>query len=51
MKVKCVSCATKFDVYPENFSNHEIIYCPVCGLDHEVIKKSSHVVVESVEFA
>jgi Zn finger protein HypA/HybF involved in hydrogenase expression len=51
LKVKCTSCEKKFDVYPENFSNHEIVFCPICGLDHEVIKKTSHVIVESIQFA
>jgi len=51
LKVKCVGCERKFDVYPENFSNFEIVFCPVCGLDYQVIKKPNHVTVKSIEYA
>ncbi len=47
MKVKCIGCDKKFDICLDNFSNHEIVFCPVCGLDHEVIKKTSHAIVAS----
>ncbi|MCL2358789.1 MAG: hypothetical protein LBH74_00495 [Nitrososphaerota archaeon] len=51
MKVKCIGCEKRFDVYPENFSDHEIIFCPICGLDHEVVKKANHARVESIQLA
>lgn len=51
MKVKCVCCENKFDVSPENFSNHEIVFCPVCGLDHQVLKKTSRIIVKSMQIA
>ena len=44
MKVKCVGCDGKFDFHPENFSDHEIVFCPVCGLDHTVNKRKSQVI-------
>jgi len=51
LKVKCVGCARKFDVYPENFSNFEVVFCPVCGLDYQVVKKTNHVAVKSIQYA
>ncbi|MCW4030159.1 MAG: hypothetical protein NWE92_11000 [Candidatus Bathyarchaeota archaeon] len=51
MKVKCVGCSKKFDVTPEIFSNHEIVFCPICGLDHQVLKKTSRIIVESIQLA
>ncbi|MGA3060732.1 MAG: hypothetical protein ABSD92_10225 [Candidatus Bathyarchaeia archaeon] len=51
MKVKCVGCERKFNVSPENFSNYEIVFCPICGLDHQVIKQPSHVTIKSMQFA
>jgi Zn finger protein HypA/HybF involved in hydrogenase expression len=51
LKVKCVGCEKKFDVYPENFSNFEVVFCPVCGLDHRVIKKTNRVTVKTIQFA
>ncbi|MGA2523457.1 MAG: hypothetical protein ABSF65_04805 [Candidatus Bathyarchaeia archaeon] len=51
MKVKCVGCDNKFDLHPENFSNFEVVFCPTCGLDHQVIKKPSHVTVKTIQFA
>jgi Zn finger protein HypA/HybF involved in hydrogenase expression len=51
LKVKCVGCEKKFNVYPENFSNFEVVFCPVCGLDHRVIKKTNQVTVKTIQFA
>ncbi|MGA3290016.1 MAG: hypothetical protein ABSD42_07260 [Candidatus Bathyarchaeia archaeon] len=51
MKVKCIGCERKFYVYPENFSNYEVVFCPICGLDHQVIKKTSHVRIKSLQCA
>jgi rRNA maturation endonuclease Nob1 len=51
LKVKCIGCEKRFDIYPENFSNHEIIFCPVCGLDHEIVKKESRTIVEAIQLA
>jgi Zn finger protein HypA/HybF involved in hydrogenase expression len=51
LKVKCVGCEKKFDVYPENFSNFEVIFCPVCGLDHQVVKNTNRVTVKTIQFA
>jgi Zn finger protein HypA/HybF involved in hydrogenase expression len=51
LKVKCVGCDNKFDLHPENFSNLEVVFCPTCGLDHQVIKKPSHVIVKTIQFA
>jgi Zn finger protein HypA/HybF involved in hydrogenase expression len=51
MKVKCESCATKVEVLSEIFDNYEIIFCPVCGLTPQVIKKTSRVIVKSVQCA
>ncbi|HUK84293.1 MAG TPA: hypothetical protein VLU95_00375 [Candidatus Acidoferrum sp.] len=45
MKVKCLGCAKKFYVLPEIFANYEIVFCPICGLDHQVIKKTNHTTV------
>ena len=45
MKVKCLGCTKKFDVLPEIFANYEIVFCPICGLDHQVIKETSHTTV------
>jgi hypothetical protein len=47
MKVECAFCKKNFQVDHENFCNHEIVFCPICGLDHEIIK-SERVVVESI---
>ena len=51
LKIKCAGCEKKFKVYPENFSNFEVVFCPVCGLDHQVIKKTNRVTVKTVQFA
>ncbi|MGD6810339.1 MAG: hypothetical protein ACQCN3_11625 [Candidatus Bathyarchaeia archaeon] len=52
MKVKCVSCTNKFDVYPEIFDNYEIVFCPFCGLDHQVIKsKQRQAQVKALQIA
>jgi len=51
LKVKCVGCERKFGVCPENFSNYEIVVCPVCGLDYQVIKETSRVTIKSIQFA
>jgi Zn finger protein HypA/HybF involved in hydrogenase expression len=51
LKVKCAGCERKFEVYPEIFSNYEIVFCPVCGLDHQVIKKTRQVLVKSIQCA
>jgi hypothetical protein len=46
-----VGCEKKFDVYPENFNNYEIVFCPVCGLDHRIVKKAAKVRVKSLQNA
>jgi Zn finger protein HypA/HybF involved in hydrogenase expression len=51
VKVKCIGCEKKFEVTPENFSNYEIVFCPVCGLDHQVVKAESSVTVKSLQYA
>jgi Zn finger protein HypA/HybF involved in hydrogenase expression len=51
LKIKCTGCERKFEVHPENFSNFEVIFCPVCGLDHQIIKKTNHVTVKSMQYA
>jgi len=51
MKVKCAGCERKFVVCPENFANFEVVFCPVCGLDHRVIKETNRVTVKSVQYA
>jgi len=48
LKIKYVGCEKKFDVSPENFSNYEIVFCPVRGLDHQVLKKISRITVRAV---
>jgi hypothetical protein len=48
MKVKCVGCDSKFDFAPENFSDHEIVFCPTCGLDHEVLKRKNQLIAAQV---
>ncbi|MGD0450340.1 MAG: hypothetical protein ABSA79_04690 [Candidatus Bathyarchaeia archaeon] len=32
-----------------DFGNYEIIFCPVCGLDYQVIKKTSQVIIKSIQ--
>jgi rRNA maturation endonuclease Nob1 len=44
LKVRCVGCDNKFELASENFSDHEIIFCPTCGLDYEVLKRKNQVV-------
>ncbi|MGD6932749.1 MAG: hypothetical protein ACQCN5_00905 [Candidatus Bathyarchaeia archaeon] len=51
MKVKCVGCTTKFNVQTEIFDNYEIVFCPVCGLDHQVIKKPHTTQVKTLQIA
>ena len=48
LKVKCVGCEKDFDVSPENFSNYEVVFCPVCGLDHQILKRTSCVMVKAL---
>jgi rRNA maturation endonuclease Nob1 len=48
LKVKCVGCDNRFDLMLENFSDHKIIFCPVCGLDHEILKRKNRVVAEQI---
>ena len=50
-KVKCEDCERKFEVLPEIFSNYEIVFCPVCGLHHQVVKEAHSVKVNSIEYA
>jgi DNA-directed RNA polymerase subunit RPC12/RpoP len=51
LNVKCVGCSKKFNVYPENFDNYETVFCPTCGLDHKIIKKTSSIIVKSIQCA
>ena len=51
LKVKCVSCEKNFDVTPENFSDYEIVFCPVCGLDHRILKRATRVLVKPLQYA
>lgn len=36
----CLVCATAFDV-DEDWDTGEIIECPACGQEHEVVEKSA----------
>jgi rRNA maturation endonuclease Nob1 len=51
LEVKCAGCEKKFNVFPEIFGNYEIIFCPICGLNHQVIKKISHTTIKSIQYA
>jgi len=46
LKVKYVDHERKFEVFPEIFANYEKVFYPVCGLDHQVIEKTSQVIVK-----
>jgi len=48
LQVKCVSCGDKFNLMLENFSDHEIVFCPTCGLDHMVLKGKNRVVTAQI---
>jgi len=51
LQVKCVGCEKKFNVFPEIFGNYEIVFCPVCGLHHQVVKKPNLTTVNSLQYA
>jgi hypothetical protein len=46
--VDCTGCKGKFTVHPENFSNFEVVFCPVCELSHQIIKKEAKVMVKAL---
>jgi Zn finger protein HypA/HybF involved in hydrogenase expression len=48
MKVECVGCERKFTVDPENFANYEIVFCPTCWLNHQIVKKDRRITVKAV---
>jgi len=39
----------KFDAQPENFANHEIVFCPICGLDHEIVQQTRQAIIELIQ--
>ncbi|XHH10250.1 MAG: hypothetical protein ACFCUE_06365 [Candidatus Bathyarchaeia archaeon] len=51
LKVKCASCHSRFNVDPEIFGNYEIVFCPTCGLDHQIVKQKRQATVKTLQLA
>jgi Zn finger protein HypA/HybF involved in hydrogenase expression len=45
----CPECRETFEFDP--VGEYQLVSCPICGIDHQVIKKTSTVTIKSLQCA